>query len=69
MVQIPEKVELWLNHRENSLKIVWENFQKMRKEELVTNILNSLLSSTHIKWTFFEDLISTKKLKLHESHS
>ncbi len=34
--------------------------------EVVTNILNSLISTSHIKWTFFEDLISTKKLKLED---
>ena len=39
---------------------------KMERNVLVTNILNSLLSSAHIKWTFFEDLISSKKLKLYE---
>ena len=39
---------------------------KIERNVLVTNILNSLLSSAHIKWTFFEDLISSKKLKLHE---
>jgi DNA primase large subunit len=41
-------------------------FSKIERNVLVTNILNSLLSSAHIKWTFFEDLISSKKLKLHE---
>ncbi len=37
---------------------------KIERNVLVTNILNSLLSSAHIKWTFFEDLISSKKLKI-----
>ena len=48
------------------MKIVLENFQKIERNGLVTNILNSLLSSAHIKWTIFEDLISSKKLKMHE---
>ena len=39
---------------------------KTERGEIVTNILNSLIISTHIKWTFFEDLISTKKLKLQD---
>jgi len=43
-----------------------EKLSKNVREEVVTNILNSLISSTHIKWTFFEDLISTKKLKLQD---
>jgi DNA primase large subunit len=34
--------------------------------EVVTNILNSLISTSHIKWTFLEDLINTKKLKLED---
>ena len=39
---------------------------KNERGEIVTNILNSLIITTHLKWTFFEDLISTKKLKLHD---
>ncbi len=36
------------------------------KSELVTTILNSLISHTHIKWTFFEDLISSRKINLQD---
>ena len=39
---------------------------KAERGEIVTNILNSLITSTHIKWTFFEDLISSKKIKLQD---
>ncbi len=37
-----------------------------QRVELAVSILNSLINYTNIKWTFFEDLISTKKLNLHE---
>jgi DNA primase large subunit len=39
---------------------------KAERSEIVTNILNSLISFSHIKWTFFEDLISSKKLKIQD---
>jgi len=39
---------------------------KSERNEIVNNILNSLLSSSTHKWTFFEDLISSKKLKLQD---
>jgi DNA primase large subunit len=39
---------------------------KSERGQAVMDILNSLISSTHIKWTFFEDLISSKKLKLQD---
>ena len=37
-----------------------------QRVELASTILNSLINYTNIKWTFFEDLISSKKLNLHE---
>jgi DNA primase large subunit len=39
---------------------------KSERGEVVTNILNSLLISSHIKWTVFKDHISSKKLKLQD---
>lgn len=39
---------------------------RYEKNELVSILLNSLITSEHVKWTFFEDLISTKKLKLND---
>ncbi|MDD3985996.1 MAG: DNA primase [Methanobacterium sp.] len=54
---------------ESQGKLIENRLSKLSKTErnlIVTNILNSLLSSTHLKWTFFEDLISSKKLKMHE---
>lgn len=36
------------------------------RKEVVTLILNSLISYTSIKWTFFKDLLSSKKLNLQD---
>ena len=54
---------------ESQGKIIENRLGKLSKAErgeIVTNILNSLITSTHIKWTFFEDLISSKKIKLQD---
>ncbi|MFZ0441673.1 MAG: DNA primase [Methanobacterium sp.] len=53
---------------ESQGKLIENRLGKLSKNErgeIVNNILNTLIISTHIKWTFFEDLISTNKLKIH----
>jgi DNA primase large subunit len=39
---------------------------KADRKELVTLMLNSLISYSSIKWTFFEDLLSSRKLNLQD---
>ncbi len=54
---------------ESQGKLIENRLGKLSKNErgeIVNNILNTLIISTHIKWTFFEDLISTNKLKIHD---
>jgi DNA primase large subunit len=39
---------------------------KSERNQAVNNILNSVVSLSHPKWTFFEELLGSKKLRLHE---
>ncbi len=54
---------------ESQGKLIEYRLGKLSKSErntVVNNILNSVITLSHPKWTFFEDLISSKKLRLHE---
>ncbi|MEN6574439.1 DNA primase [Methanobacterium aggregans] len=54
---------------ESQGKIIENRLGKLSKAErgeVVNTILNSLLTQATIKWTFFEDLLSSKKLKLQD---
>ncbi len=54
---------------ESQGKIMEYRLGKLSKSErtlAVNNILNSVVSLSHPKWTFFEELLGSKKLRLHE---
>jgi len=41
-------------------------FSRIDRDELIRKILDSLLSEEKVKWTFFEDILSSRKLKLED---
>jgi DNA primase large subunit len=41
-------------------------FSRIDREELIKKILDSLLNDERVKWTFFEDILSSHKLKLED---
>lgn len=54
---------------ESQGKIMEYRLGKLSKSEqtlAVNNILNSVVSLSHPRWTFFEELLGSKKLRLHE---
>ena len=54
---------------ESQGKIIENRLEKLSKgerEEVVNRILGSLLTQSSIKWTFFEELLSSKKLQLRD---
>lgn len=41
-------------------------FSRIDREEVVKKILDSLLTDEKVKWTYFEDILSSRKLKLED---